>query len=137
MCGIRLDPSPSVDHLFYMKVKTAPLIKTLSSNLRLLVLLRESLAAAGQTQSPLYAAVVAQANLTGNVLPNHERMTQAEVNAIRAQAGGAMGAEEKVQEAEQQVKDAKVQQVLSGAAKLPTNGEFQIMNPSTWKFKKK
>lgn len=120
-----------------MKVKTQPLIKTLSSNLRLLVLLRESLAASGQTTSPLYAAVAAQAQLTGNVLPNHERMTQAEVNAIRTQAGGAMGAEQKVQEAEEQVKAVKVDKVLQGAAKLPTAGEFQIMNPSTWKFKRK
>lgn len=119
-----------------MKIKTQPLIKTLSSNLRLLVLLRESLAASGETKSPLYAAVVAQCQLTGNVLPNHERMTKAEVEAIRAQAGGAIGAQDKVAEAEAQVKAAKVDKVLAGAAKLPTKGEFQIMHPSTWKFKK-
>jgi hypothetical protein len=108
-----------------MKVKTAQLVKVLSSNLRLLVLLRESLAASGADKSPLYVAVAAQAQLTGQVLPNSERMSKEETEAIRAQAGGALTAPEKVEQ-------AVVNQKLEGLAKLPSGGEFQVLSPSTW-----
>lgn len=50
------------------------------------MLIRESLAAAGASDSPLYAAVRDQANLCGQALPETMRMTKAEVEMIRKQA---------------------------------------------------
>lgn len=70
-----------------MKIKQAT--KVLKSNLQLLVLLRESLAAAGAMNTPLYAAVAAGAQLTGSILPDSCRMTADELKTIRRQATAA------------------------------------------------
>lgn len=107
------------------KQKDAKLVKVLSSNLRLLVLLRESLAANGQTDTPLYAAIRDQAQVTGLVLPNDQRMTEQEVADIRAQAGGAMNAPEKVQQGETEI---KLNQMARG---LPGQGDVMVLNPTT------
>lgn len=67
-----------------MKIKQVQ--KVLQSNLKLLVLLRESLDAEGAVNTPIYAAVAAQAQATGLMLPNSMRMTKEEIAVIRRQA---------------------------------------------------
>ena len=62
----------------------------LAASMRLLVLIRESLRReVGGTETPLYKAVAAHANLCGTLLPDELRMTQAEVDKINAQFGAA------------------------------------------------
>lgn len=73
------------------KAKTKTLQSVISSNLRLLVLLRETLRAAGTpANNPLLVTVVAQANLCGTVLPNDLRISKTELDAIRKGAGIVM-----------------------------------------------
>ncbi len=70
-----------------MKIKQIQ--KILKTNLRLLVMLRESLEAEGAKESPLYAAVAAQAQATGFALPNEMRLTKEEIAAFRRRAVAA------------------------------------------------
>jgi hypothetical protein len=103
-----------------MKIKQVQ--KILKSNLQLLVLLRESLAASGAIGTPLYEAVAAQAQVTGMALPNTMRMTPEEIKTIRRQSvAAALPAPE-----------AKSAIVKPGEVPpaLPAAGGFMILNPN-------
>lgn len=103
-----------------MKIKQAT--KVLKSNLQLLVLLRESLAAAGAMNTPLYAAVAAGAQLTGSILPDSCRMTADELKTIRRQATAANLPESGAE-------PSKI--ITDGTAKpaLPGAGQMVILQP--------
>jgi hypothetical protein len=109
-----------------MKIKQVQ--KVLQSNLKLLVLLRESLVAEGATNTPIYAAVAAQAQATGMMLPDAMRMTKEEINVIRRQAVAAnlnAGNPAPADAAESSIK----------VPALPKSGQFQILDPSQIKRK--
>jgi hypothetical protein len=65
------------------KSKVGQLQQALASNLKLLVLLRESFRANGAEQSDIFRAIDLQAQLAGSVLPDHMRLKQEEVDSIR------------------------------------------------------
>lgn len=114
-----------------MKIKQVQ--KVLQSNLKLLVLLRESLAAEGATNTPIYAAVAAQAQATGMTLPDSMRMTKEEIAVIRRQATAA-----NLNAGEPQPADAAESSLsLTPGNKqpLPKSGQFQILDPSQIKRK--
>ena len=73
-------------------MKKAKLMQSvLSSNLRLLVTLRESVRAGGTPEdNPLLKALVTQLNLCGMLLPNHLRISKSELDEIRRGAGIVM-----------------------------------------------
>lgn len=63
--------------------------QALASCMRLLVLIRETLVATGDNNSPLFASVSAHANMCGTLVPDKMRMTEAEVTKLRMQIRGA------------------------------------------------
>lgn len=88
----------------------------LASNLRLLVLLRESLRAEGTPEdNALLKAVVTQANLCGIVLPNKLRVSKTELDVIRKGAG-LIKAESKATES-------------GGVTALPGAGQMIVLTP--------
>lgn len=92
----------------------------LRSNLRLLVLLRETLSAQGDNSSALFTAIKHQANLTGSVLPEGMRLAQSDLKAIQQDC-------QRTQTEAMNVKPT----VAIAPPRLPSRGECIVMDPRT------